>query len=351
MTTRWVVGWLLAALAAGGPGCAGCEPPAGADAAGDDAATDASAIDQRPLDAAADGGHADRATSDQGVADQVRPDVQIGCDSNPGSDAGYAVDEIVGTIQVREYPGSSPWAAVTAIIFDGPTTSTAPEHWFTRVAGDALCELRQAAFVGDFGVCDPACTPPQFCTPALTCEDEAQLAPAGTLTFGGLSHGVSLSPTAYGYDYADFMDGNAFAPAASVTVSAAGGVTPAFTLSAHGVEDLLLLDTEPLVVHDNEDLTVQWVPGTAGDLIEVYLTPRVHAFAWMFIRCRVADSGQLIISRDLLQHFPHDTACTHGECASHSNITRYSEDHHAGPNGVIRLRVESTASIMTQRVP
>lgn len=341
MTTRVLMRSLLAALAVAHTACPGCEPPDTADATGDAAATDRASIDR-----STDAGH-----GDQSVRDQARPDVDIGGDSNPGNDAGYAIDELVGVIQVREYPGVSPWGGITASIFDGPSMAIAPEYWFARVAGDGLCELRQASFVGDFGVCDPACVAPQFCTPALACEDEAQLASAGPLVFTGLSRSVTLTPTIYGYDYADFTDGNSFAPGAAVTVAAAGDVTPAFTLSAHGVEDMQLLDTAPLVVHDGQDLVVQWVPGSAGDLIEVVVTPRVHAFVWMFIRCRAADTGQLIISRNLLQHFPYDSACTHGECAAQSRIVRYSEDHAAVPSGVVRLRVESATSIMTQRVP
>jgi hypothetical protein len=320
--------------------CPTCEPPDTGDAA-----ADATSADQGATDA----GRRDSLSADRSGGDHVPRDRPVGGDGT-GVDAGYTLDELVGAILVRETFGST-WGYVNASIFDGPSVAITPEHWFERVAVNGPCELRQASFSGDFGNCDPVCVSPQFCTPALTCEDESQLAPAGALTFTGLSRSATMTPTVYGYSSVDFLDGNVFAPGAAIEVSASGGVTPAFSLSAQGVEDMVPIGTGPLVVHDNQDLVLQWVPGTAGDLVEVIVTPSVHIFTWMIIQCRAADTGQLTISRDLLQHLPYDSACTHGECGSRSRIVRYSEDHTALPNGVVRLRGESMANIATQRVP
>jgi hypothetical protein len=98
----------------------------------------------------------------------------------------------------------------------------------------------------------------------------------GTITVGGLSKPVTMTPSTITNMYQPDNSANPFAGGETVTISGAGATAPAFMLSltAPGLASITTpakpAGTNPLVINRSQDFAVAWTGGGPGDMDFVF---------------------------------------------------------------------------------
>ena len=122
-------------------------------------------------------------------------------------------------------------------------TAVLPANVWQQVATAGDCRL----IVGPTLVCNPACTNPQICAGQNQCIDEPRFRGVGDVTVTGLgSAPVAVAYAATNSTYYAYL-ATPYPPAAagaSITLTAAGGDLPGFTLAGRGIAELQF-DTAP----------------------------------------------------------------------------------------------------------
>ena len=117
------------------------------------------------------------------------------------------------------------------------------------------------------GFCDPPCENTQYCTGDGECEEWPAYRPAGELTIGGLTQPLALTPHDSGFYLMADLPTDLFDEGATVTLTAAGGETPAFETLA--VAPPMLVPEIPceLDLAEGDDLVLTWDPDDGGATI------------------------------------------------------------------------------------
>ena len=193
------------------------------------------------------------------------------------------------------------------LVEDIPTTSIAggirsavhPAYVWQQVATAGECRL----IVGPTLACTPACTNPQICAGQNQCIDEPRFRGVGDVTLTGLgSSPVAVTYAATNSTYYASV-ATPYPPAAAgtaLTLTAAGGDLPGFTLAGRGIAELQF-DTPPAVMR-GQAASVTWVapaqPG--GSRILASLDIAHHGGVAARIECDFADDGSAEIPATLI---------------------------------------------------
>jgi hypothetical protein len=178
-------------------------------------------------------------------------------------------------------------------------------RWFVAyTAGDCyfLAEIME-------GLCPGGCNADQWCTDQDVCEDLPQPAHAGTLTLTGLGPvtpvTITLNPDAEGkYTGQQLQFDNSYTSASTITMTASGGPTPAFTVAVQGVDVI-----EPPLQCDSslpaagQDLVFTWTPANDGSWIRLHLPTWHHAGMGSAVICEAPDTGSLTVPAAMVNYY------------------------------------------------
>ncbi len=211
-----------------------------------------------------------------------------------------------------------------------PTTQVIVEE-----AGD--CKL----LVGDPMMpwnCDKECAWGEEVCINNECLPHPTLPPSGDIVIRRLDEEGTHTPAPMGYyDSAWGLSPTLFEPGKPVTATSTGGDTPAFALTAYGVEPLVASpDAWDFV--PGEDYTVTWTAGSGKARIQLLLQTGWHGSPNLTtIWCETDDDGEITVPASLTEDFPIPSC---GECEG-SYISRFTRDLVDFGNGPIELFVAS----------
>ncbi len=278
----------------------------------------------------------DPADDDGGDASDAAP----GADASTDRATGFVANP-AGTIQILEgYPGEG-GIAVFASLRDRADAPVA-----TLLASEGDCEIW--THPTERPNCDPPCE--GVCVADGVCEPFPVPVSAGDIAVTGLNEELRFVPNEFGYrTEPDSLPEDMFDAAAAIEATAPGADAPGFTLSAEGVAPLVPdLDLEfdvTLVIEDDVDEAIRWVPESSGR-VQLGLQVGWHGAAYeALLLCEADDdTGELVVPGSLIERFPLRANPT-GEPHS-SWIARFARDVVDGPAGPIELFVASRAIIL-----
>lgn len=147
--------------------------------------------------------------------------------------------------------------------------------------------------------CDPPCGAGQLCNHDGTCLAYPENQSVGTVTVDGLLVDVQMEPSitnAYAETDVPFP---MFENGSKVTLTAAGGEAPGFTLIGYGVDDLVV-DSNVLTLVKGEDLTVEWDGSDGQGSIYMRLNVDQHGNSPVTMVCDLPDTGTADLPGGLL---------------------------------------------------
>jgi hypothetical protein len=223
---------------------------------------------------------------------------------------------IVGGVVVHEItPNGGGDNPTTRISTDQIYDRTFPGHVFGVINWkmfEVTLEAGDCVYFTEIEDCPTPCGADHWCTPADVCEPVPVYRHAGVLTLEGLSVPVSLSPEADGRYGMTYLPPDVFQQGDTITLNAAGGETPAFTLSTTGVEDVEPAFPCDLGLQDGQDLVITWTPSSGPGFIRFEMFTHRHSGHGPMVLCEVEDTGSLtvpavIIDQYLLDQTPEDS--------------------------------------------
>jgi len=160
-------------------------------------------------------------------------------------------------------------------------------------------------------LCDPPCVPPEICVEDGVCEELPEAPYVGTIAVDGLTVPLTLSAEApyyyYVYEFgAEPPAGELFDSGDTLTASADGGDHVPFTVTAGGVSDLQTELTCPPDLVDGAPLTIRWSPGPQAAPLRFTMRSGNHGNQFSSIVCETSDTGELVVSADLLDAYRAD---------------------------------------------
>ncbi|MEC9071454.1 MAG: hypothetical protein VX938_03705 [Myxococcota bacterium] len=184
------------------------------------------------------------------------------------------------------------YAAITGTVSDGviPLTVLQP----VKVVGDCTLLQKKNPF------CDPPCGAGELCDHDGTCTPYPQNTSVGTVSISGLlKPDVAIEPNAQDYYWDPDVPFPLFEAGAGIELTASGGDTEGFSLSAWGVPDLVLEDAV-LAMASGTDLEVKWTPEEGAWRVWFSLNIDQHGNAPVTLFCEVEDTGSATISAELI---------------------------------------------------
>lgn len=246
-----------------------------------------------------------------------------GCPDPPGDDDTSDADDdttegdddstdggLLGQMRIHHWQVDSEFGDAQPVvwmwgIYDGPFPGEAMgvialESWeVVAEAGDCVYIDRV-----DPGLCDPPCPGGSICTSEGACEPLPALQPAGTLTLTGLTTELSLVPDDLGYYHLEGTPGfPLFTADTTVELSADGGATPAFGVTAGGVDDLQMAVPCDLELTEGEPLELEWIPAGDGARVRWEMFSFMHAGNGPVLRCVTDDDGELTVAAELVERY------------------------------------------------
>ena len=244
--------------------------------------------------------------------------------------------EIIGRVRVVEYGGDiGASSIVSAEIRAGalPTTQEVVDE-------DGDCILLDGERTNSW-LCDPMCEGDEACIND-ECVPYPLLAPSGVITIEGLTVEAELEPMGAGHYEGIFLqDTSLFYPGAQIHATSQGGETPAFSMSAVGVEPLES-DVAQVDWVQGEDIVYTWEPPTQsipGSRIQLLIQTGWHgAPSLTTLWCETDDDGEITIPASITEQIPIPSC---GECEM-SYLTRFTRDIVDFGDGPIELFVGSS---------
>jgi hypothetical protein len=191
-------------------------------------------------------------------------------------------------------------------------------------------------------LCDPPCTD-GVCTAPDVCTPYAQHASAGPITVTGLRAPLTFEPGTFGYTPTPAPPEDLFAPGATLTISAPGDVTPAFSTTVTAPAPLEA-PFQNLTLVDGVDTTVTWTAGDGGPRsIQLMLVVGWHgAPPEALLVCETADDGAHTLPGSLISQLPRASS---GLEQHNSWILRFDRSIVAAPAGPIEIVAGSQANL------
>jgi hypothetical protein len=142
----------------------------------------------------------------------------------------------------------------------------------------------------------PACTGAEKCAGPNDCRATPDLVSVGAVTVSGVGPTpLSLAAINNNYQYPADIEYPGFEDGASLSLSAAGGFYPAFTVETTGIAPVTLSATS-FELASGVPLLVEWEPGAnAAATVSVSLNISRHGGSAGYLECKVSDSGSLTI--------------------------------------------------------
>ena len=252
-------------------------------------------------------------------------------DAGPHPDAGpndHRPDR-VGLIELAEQDTSG-WAS--ALVQDRPAL---PVPVATATSDECTVYVRP-----DPALCEPPCTG-GVCTAPGTCTPWPQHASAGTIAVTGLVQALSFVDGAFGYVPEPEPTGNLFDAGATITVTAPGATTPAFSAQVHGVAPLDAPFQNPTLV-DGQDATITWTAAGSAR-IRVELVVGWHGAPYeAMLACETDDDGTLVIPGSIIAQLPRSST---GLEQHPSWLSRFDRDVVMVPAGPIEIVASSRLAL------
>jgi len=211
------------------------------------------------------------------------------------------------TLTPAAYDGGVPVAGMTGKVKVGPEPKVSTT---VLVAKDGACTLWKKVSAP---FCDPDCpdksTP--VCDDDLVCQPYPMATQVGSVEVKGLRDAsgpitfeMLLNESSYGgasynapgtFAYPPFADGD------PVTLKASGCAYPAFTLTSHGIEPLVL-KTENVPLEDGKPIELAWTPPADPSTTAIHVRVDIshHGGLKGEILCDPPDNGSLTISAALV---------------------------------------------------
>jgi hypothetical protein len=283
-----------------------------------------------------DGGGA----SDGGMDGGTDTDADTDADSDTDADVTLAGELVLLESSSLGYQGSS---------FKGVIGEGGFRVWQQETMTEGDCRLLEFVPASCEEFCDGVCVGENVCEPWPTYAD------AGTLTVTGAATGVAAEPGDFGfsgknYYYWSSAVTDLFGDGDPITATFEGGEPPGLTVSAAGVEPLVLTSVadDEIALPNGQDTAFEWVAGSGGARVRVTLNANSsggHGSPYeAIIVCDAADTGSLIIPRALVEAFPETyrwEACAGKDCPL-STAVRYRRGYTEIAGGAVELRVGSS---------
>lgn len=189
-------------------------------------------------------------------------------------------------------------------------------------------------------LCDPPCTG-GVCTAPDVCTPYPVNAGAGPITVTGLRAPLTFEAGPFGYTPTPAPGADLFAPGATLTVSAPGDVTPAFSTTVVAPSPLAA-PFQNVTLTDGVDHTITWTAGDGGPRsIQLMLVVGWHgAPPEALLVCETADDGAHTIPGSLIAALPRASS----SLEQHSSwIVRFDRSIVAAPAGPIEVIAGSQA--------
>ena len=187
---------------------------------------------------------------------------------------------------------------ITTSIGGGVRTAVHPGNVWQQIATAGDCRL----IVGPSLVCSTACTNPQICAGQNQCIDEPRFRGVGDVTLTGLGSSpvaVTYAPLNSTYYVSLAAPYPPAAAGAAVTLTAAGGDLPGFTLAGRGIS-VLQFDTPPAVMR-GQAAAITWVaPAQPGSRVLASLDIAHHGGVAARVECDFADDGSAEIPATMI---------------------------------------------------
>ncbi len=247
----------------------------------------------------------------------------------PG-DTGPRFGQTLDRFELRVGDG---WRVFSGRIFDGT-----PPDPFAETAREGHCRLLESAL----SFCDPACEWGEFCLDGV-CETYPGLRSAGALTLTGIAAvPVTVNPDEYGNYSWDNPD--AFT-VSRLTLAAAGGVVPAFSLEACAPPTITPVGDWSALMEARAagaDVTLTWSAPVAGARVYLRMTTGIGTHGGVSpveIECEGPDTGTLTLPGAYLDALYADGwSC--GECGDNT-LRRYFAAETQAADATLQLRVMS----------
>jgi hypothetical protein len=207
--------------------------------------------------------------------------------------SGGSSDVVVGTFTVALNPSEDGAPAFTTVfgkVYSGPYPKDVIE---TPVVSEGGCTVYKYSL---HQCISPACTGAQKCAGPEDCQEVPDLVSVGAVTLQGLgSAPLTLSLTNNNYQYPLDLEYPGFDEGAQLSLSAAGGFYPGFTVTTTGVAPVTL-SAETFELATGTPLLVEWEAGGSPDAsVTVNLNISRHGGSSGYLECHGSDSGSLTI--------------------------------------------------------
>ncbi len=228
------------------------------------------------------------------VGDDIGDDVSQDVEGDTGEPAGWTGNtecqngERIGKFEVAHFDF---YGWVSGEVASGviPLTVLQP------VAEEGPCRLMRK----ENPFCDPPCAGGQLCDHDGSCVPYPANQSVGEVTVSGLAQPVTMTPTVtktYSNSSLPFPMTTA---GAEITLTAAGGDLPGFTLKAYGVPMLALPD-ETLTLKKGQAMPVTWTASDGPGSVYMTLNIDQHGNSPALLVCEVEDTGAYTIPASMV---------------------------------------------------
>jgi hypothetical protein len=211
-----------------------------------------------------------------------------------GSGGTGPADALLGTFTVALNPAvdatTPAYTTVFGTVYSGAYPTDVIE---TPVASEGGCTTYRFS---RHSCISPACTGAQKCAGPNDCQATPDLVSVGTVTVDGIGAApLTLAAINSNYQYPADIEYPGFAEGAPLSLSATGGVHPAFTVMTTGVAPVALVGTS-FHLASGMPLQVEWEAGDNADAaVSVSLNISRHGGSAGYLECKLTDSGSLTI--------------------------------------------------------
>jgi hypothetical protein len=224
------------------------------------------------------------------------------------------------------------------------TDRVSPREVWQQVASEGNCRVEAGPTLN----CTAACASEEECG-GTQCVPRPKAQSVGNLTLTGVGATAPVMPTSGGVYYTS-LPYPPFAPGDAVTLQAAGGVYPAFTLTGRGIAPMVFSGAGLPTVTMGQSFTTTWTaPAQSGAAkVTVRLEIAHHGGLAARLLCDVPDTGTITIPAALITKLIEQGTAGFPTVS----VTRQTVDSTMLAHGCVELKVASAIErpVMVQGV-